>query len=169
MPLTFLLRVAPYAALLIVLGLTGTYLHHKGFAEGSAEVQATFDKHLLQDQQALEAANAAERVKEQKHAQDIAEADQRRQEAIQNVKDEYEKLIAGMRADAIRVRNNRAAVCAGIPASATAASASSSDAGATSQLSDADAQFLLHIGEQADEVVEQLSSCQAILKAERLD
>jgi hypothetical protein len=164
--LSLLLRAAPYlAAVAAVIGL-GTYVHHHGVESGRAEVQARFDLHLRQDAEAIAAENAKDRAKEEATQAAFARVDQQHQETLKNAQAEYEKIIASLKSGAVRVRDNRAAVCRS-EASPTPASPGSDQPGARSQLSEPDAEFLLSIGREADQVVTQLQACQALLKAER--
>lgn len=57
---------------------------------------------------------------------------------------------------------------AGNPAGAAAAGASVGDGSARCRLSDADAGFLLSEASRADRIVEQLSACQAVVRADRV-
>lgn len=167
MPLALLLRAAPYLVGAILIGLLGTYIHHKGYAAGHDKVQAEFDTYKLKSEQELAEANSGARKKEQQHMDDIAAIDQKYLRSLENVKAENDKIIASLKSGTLSVRNNRTAVCAAIPAGQASASASVDNGASTSQLSESGAEFLLRLGGEADKVVVQLTACQAILEEDR--
>lgn len=169
--LSFLLRGAPYIAGAIVVGLIGTYVHHKGYAAGRQEVQAQFDTYRAEQARQSLAAEQAAREKEREWGNKFAAIDQRHQEAMKNAQAEYDKIIASLRAGAVRVRDNRAAVCGATAAVAADTGQPIADPGSTSQLSQTDTAILLQWGAEADEVIKVLladrAQCVGELKAER--
>jgi hypothetical protein len=163
----FLMRIAPYALGAILILLIGTYVHNKICAQDMAEVQAQFDKHLAADQQEEAKRNAEARAKEQAWNEKFAAVDSQNQKAQNDLQTTYQHRLDDLRSGAMRVRDNRASVCNTVPASQAPASPGPSNGTATGQLSESDVQFLLSFSRRADEVVNQLSSCQEILKTER--
>lgn len=75
-----------------------------------------------------------------------------------------DNLIADLRADRVRVRERF--TCPKQAATAGASPARSDDP-AQGGLSSADAELLLRIGAEADDVVRQLTTCQAVIRSDR--
>ncbi|WP_048811773.1 lysis protein [Methylobacillus flagellatus] len=161
---------------LTALLLAGLHLYGQHqFSLGEAAEKARW---VARDNAALRAANAeiAElntqaRVQERQHAEAVATISRQFQEQLHHVKSQKDSVIADLRAGAVRLRipvtpASTSAACSGIPAEAFA-SAAGRDGGARAELSAEAAEFLVGLASEADEVVEQLTSCQALLRADR--
>ncbi|MBI5438965.1 MAG: lysis protein [Nitrosomonadales bacterium] len=112
-----------------------------------------------------------EKYRQQEHdaADAIAVISYNYQKELQHVKTEKERVIAGLRGGAFRLRIPVAAsvqACRGI-ASEAPASTGGRDGGARAELSVEASEFLVGLASEADEVTKQLGRCQDIIKAYR--
>lgn len=152
------------AALVAAFWLYGN--HREGVGED--RVQAAWDAEKAR--LAAEVA-AAEKSAREKEARDRAAFDAALtllELENANARAELEQDLADLRADNARLRVRGRFQCpatAGV--SGTAAGSAGSDEAPQAGLLREDAEFLLRIGREADDVVRQLTACQAILNAER--
>ena len=108
------------------------------------------------------------RTSEQDHATAINTIDTNYQRSLTNANTKYAHDIAAIRAGTIKLRDPAASKCANSgTVSGTPANTSGSDGGEGTGLSETTSEFLLTFAHDADEVVNQLQSCQAVLKADR--
>lgn len=109
------------------------------------------------------------RTKEQKHRDDMAALDAKHTKELNHEKAEADRVIADMRADAIRVRDEF--TCADGAAQGGAGKAgpgaSVGDGRKAGGLQASHVEFLLREAGRADEVVKQLQACQAIVSGDR--
>lgn len=105
---------------------------------------------------------------ERARVQDMNALDARFTEELNDAKREADDLVAAVRADERRLRNRFTCPAAtGSAGSGTSPGASVGDAGEESGLRTADAEFLIRLAAEADQVVTQLRACQAIVAADR--
>lgn len=151
----------------IALGIISTFMF--GYHQGGASVRADWMAHEadVNAQQAKAIADANERVRaiERKHALVIADITDNFQRQLKEKDDEKNTAIASMLANGLYV-NAECPTCG----NATGGTSTCKPTGSREKrvrLSNKDAEFLIRIASEADQVVEQLSACQAILKGER--
>src|SRR5258708_4536960 len=99
--ISLLMRIAPYALGAILVILIGTYVHNKIYAQGMAEVQATFDKHLAQDAQEEAKRNAEARAKEQAWNDQLAAVSRNNQKAQNELQNTYQHRLDDLRSGAM--------------------------------------------------------------------
>lgn len=170
------------AKLLAAIAFAGTVLvAFKGYGEQQYQAgqQAERTSWLGRDNEALRTANGRiatlqqeVRDKEQAHGKAMAGIAGQHQEDLKHVRTEKDRVIADLRARNLRLR---------IPAVPTTSSAcsgscalSEADTGTcqrdgeeTAELSGAAAEFLVGLASEADDVVWQLSACQAVVFEDR--
>lgn len=116
----------------------------------------------------LKVAEEKNRQAESSHAAAINLASQNYQKGLNDEKKKRDDIIASYRAGAISLRDKYATSkplgCAGVPAEAFTAD-SGRNAAQGAKLSEPLAQFLIGLTSEADEVVQQLTACQAELVA----
>ena len=138
------------------------------FSRGKAEVQAKWDAAAATAKAEVEAAALAAREKEARDRAAFDAALTLLELETANARAELEQDLADLRTDNARLRVRGRFQCptaAGVPGDA--GRASGGDGSAQAGLLREDAEFLLRIGREADEVVRQLTACQAILTEER--
>jgi hypothetical protein len=109
------------------------------------------------------------RAQEHRHADDLALASQTYQEKLAHEKAAHDRTVADLRSGALRLRIELARRQTG-SGSATAEAVSSAgrcDGETRAELSAASAEFLVGLASEADEVVHQLTACQAVVTADR--
>lgn len=151
----------------------GVYLYMLGkasdeFERGKAAVQAEWDKAAAVAKTEREAAENAAREKEARDRAAFQAALTLLELEYANGRAELEQDLAALRSDNDRLRVRDRFKCpssAGVPGAAGGA-AGSAEAPQGGLLRE-DAEFLLRIGREADDVVRQLTACQAIINAER--
>lgn len=172
------IRGAVEGALLFALAAgiaTGAiYLHHAGYKAGAASVQTRWDAQKLVDAnayaQTLEKVDAQHRQQQAQWEQQLAAASTQYQEDKHNVEKQRDAAIAALRAGTLRLRDPGATPTVAVGGSAvpnTAASAGGRAAGGGAELSRASSEFLLGIAADADEIVQRLTACQAVVRADR--
>lgn len=118
----------------------------------------------------LQATQEKLRIAENNHAVQLNHVSQTYQEKLTNEKQKLNNVIASYRAGTLSLRDKHATsdapACAGIPAK-TGTAASGRDATEGAKLSQPLAEFLIGLASEADEVVQQLTACQAIVNADR--
>ncbi|MDR2838111.1 MAG: lysis protein [Azonexus sp.] len=111
------------------------------------------------------------RATERAHAQSMAAASAQYQESLQHEKATKDRVIADLRAGALRLRfpaaNTAGERADGDTTAALGPSAAGCDGGAGGELSLAVAEFFVGLASEADEVVHQLAACQAVVIADR--
>lgn len=170
--LSLLKRAAPY---LIVLGVFcgwsyGAY--HYGTSHQAATDKVAFEDYVnrrdASDAAAQTAADAIKKAQEETWSNKIHDADVQHQKEMTDAQAAYDHDVAALRSGALRVRPAASCPAAGKPGvPAPAAGPGVGDGSQASGLSDANAQFLLRLGQRADDVVRQLAECQAVVAADR--
>jgi hypothetical protein len=112
---------------------------------------------------------AAARQAEQDHAAALARVSATYQEQLQHEKKSRDRTIADLRSGALRLRIElaRRETAGGSAIGEAGASAGGCDGASVGELSDAAAEFLVDLTAEADDVVHQLTACQAVLVADR--
>nr|WP_314710603.1 lysis system i-spanin subunit Rz [uncultured Comamonas sp.] len=170
------------AKLLAVIALAGTALvAFKGYGEQQyqAGLQTERNSWLGRDNEALQIANGliAElqqkaREQEQVHGTAMAGIAVQHQQDLKHVRTEKDRVIADLRARNLRLRiptfSASNATCSGSGAvSEAGAGTGQRDGEESAELSGAAAEFLVGLTSEADDVVWQLSACQAVVLADR--
>lgn len=153
------------AVLLALAALFGAYSHGCRVTQAEADIAAT--KAALQHAKDQAALAEHYRQIEAKAAADMAAIDEQHQLEKRNAQIISERTIAGLRDGTVRLRSNLAASTAASGLPQAAAGAGKRDAAEGSGLSIADAEFFIRTAAEADEVVEQLRACQAVVKLDR--
>lgn len=168
------LGVLIMALLIIAAAMLGVYAYGE-YTFGLGEL-AERSRWLARDNTQLTAANAKIKSLEEKYRQqerDAADAlaviSHNYQEDLKHVKTEKDRVIAGLRGGAFRLRIPVAArlTADGSGTAEAAASACGRDAGARAELSGQASEFLVGLASEADEVAKQLGRCQEIIKTDR--
>lgn len=117
------------------------------------------------------------RAQESLHAVELASISAKYQEDLQHEKADKDRTIAGIRAGTIRLRDPDAIgshTCGGDASAVTAAAQRhNGETGTELQAKDsgvlsvAASEFIVGIGEEADEIVRQLTACQAVIMQDR--
>lgn len=118
----------------------------------------------------LQATQERLRIAENNHAVQLNHVSQTYQEKLTNEKQKLNNTLASYRAGTLSLRDKHAAsnatACSGFTAEiGTGTSGRYATEGA--KLSEPLAQFLIRLASEADEVVQQLTACQAIVNADR--
>lgn len=112
--------------------------------------------------------NNRERTKERESAERLAAVSDNYQRELKNAKDQRERDVSAARAGTLKLQFNPASVSpGGSEAGSTAASAGRCDGAATSELPREITANLFALADDADEVVKQLSACQAVVRSDR--
>ncbi len=160
------------AALLLAVALAYAYGQHQ-FGLGEQAERAAW---LKRENAELTAANAnikalEEKYRQQEHdaADAIAVISFKYQEDLKHVKSEKDRVIAGLRGGAFRLRVPVAATSAacGDSAPEAASAPGGRDGGARAELSVTASEFLVGLASDADEVVRQLTRCQEVIIEDR--
>ena len=140
------------------------------FALGSEWTGRAWEARYNKDQaaaakQLADAKTKALRI-EREAAQTINDIETRHHAENQRAQAAYDQLLDDYRAGAVRLRSRFTCPATdGVPA--TPAGATGGKPAPSGGLQPADVQLLVRFGKEADEVVRQLTACQAILKADR--
>lgn len=169
--ITALLSLAATVGLLALLYFYGQHQFGQGEEAEKARWMARENIQLREANAEINQLNQQARDQERQHAEAVAHISTQLQEQLQHVKSQKDSVIADLRAGALRLRipvNTAAAspACSGIPSEAYA-SASGRDGETRADLSAEAAEFLIGLASEADEAVRQLTSCQALLQADR--
>lgn len=169
--ITALLGLATTAALLALLYFYGNHQFSQGEEAEKIRWMARENIQLRAANEEISQLNTQAREQERQHAEAVATISSQFQEQLQHVKSQKDSVIADLRAGAVRLRipvtaPSTSAACSGIPAEAFA-SAIGRDGETRADLSVEAAEFLVGLASEADEVVQQLSSCQSLLQADR--
>ena len=142
-------------------------------AELEAEHQATLHQVDREHRTALQAATDLARAHELAAAERMAAMDLKFTKERNDAKARHERELGALRDGALRVRERFTCADrdpgAGGEGTALAAAPGVGDAPPQRGLQRADAEFLLRIGAEADEVTAQLQACQAIVREDRAD
>jgi hypothetical protein len=140
-------------------GETVTGNHFKAVIAQNAENEA-------KQRAALE---AKARDTEQHAADAMARIDEQHQKAIENEKAKADAVIAAYGAGTVRLRNRFTCPATGTGGNMSAAATSTGQRDERTQggLQQQDVQFLVRFAAEADELADQLSACQSIIKADR--
>lgn len=153
--------------LILALLLIVSMVYSKGRAAGEAATTAIYEAKIAEAREEARLLADAYRIQEKANAQEMAVIDQQHQEALTNAQAEADRVLESVRAGTVRVRNKLTCPKASSGVSDVASTTSSGDAGEGSGLSQADAELVLRIAAEADQVVHQLKACQAIVRADR--
>lgn len=115
----------------------------------------------------LQAANERAIAAERKNAQDLADVSQTYQKELSHARNETARAVAAVRTGAIRLRDPRQGTGDRDTVPEVGTTATGCDAAKGSELPGADAEFLVRLAGEADEVAKQLSACQAIIRKDR--
>jgi prophage endopeptidase len=148
---------------------------YAGYAHGVATTRTRYELRIgsdaLKHARAVLAWEARLKAIERQRVDAMAALSTTYEKAREDEKEQYERHAAELRNGLVRVRRRFAC---GAPADsadaadvAAGASASRADAAEGVGLHLADAQFLLRIASEADQVADQLRACQAVLRADR--
>jgi prophage endopeptidase len=102
------------------------------------------------------------RAAEHTAAVDVNHVDQKLVDSLQEANNEQTRIIADLRSGNLRLRKRLASSSGPV-----AAGAGASDAAAQPGLQEQDAEFLVRLAGEADDVVRQLSACQSIIQIDR--
>ena len=169
----------PWAKLLVALlwgFATILFIYAYGQQQFGRGEQAERAVWLARETTELRSANAKIKSLEEKYRQQerdaadaIAVISSQYQKDLNHVKTEKDRVIAGLRGGAFRLRIPVAAsvqACGGA-ASEAPASTGGRDGDARAELSIEASEFLVGLASEADEVTKQLGRCQDIIKADR--
>lgn len=100
---------------------------------------------------------------EHNHQAAMVAASQAYQQELKHVRTQKDRVIADLRAGALRLRDPGTSYALGVhPLPATGPAAGGCDAAAGGQLSDEAAEFLVGLASESDEVAKQLGRCQEV-------
>lgn len=174
-----LLRLIPtpylILAAVITLGLSHMGAGYAGWKirdnSARAEAQRATEQRLKEVEQlnkSIIELQAKARQEEAQHAQQLAAVSRTYQEKLQNVRQDNDRFIAGVRAGTIRLRlPEPRKTLPGSPAAKAVPGPGGCDGKAAGELPDAVAEFLWREASRADEITEQLAACQAIVIEDR--
>lgn len=153
-----LIRLLPYALLIGGVLTVAWSIYNRGYDAAATHYEA---KLAAQHKAHVEAWRAAER----RSVAQMAVIDQQHQEEIQRAIQERDDIISDLRAGNLRLRERFTCPSSELPGAGP--SASGGDAGESAGLQPADAEFLIRLAAEADEVTRQLAACQAVIRADR--
>lgn len=158
-------------ALMALLFFYGQHQYRLGAEAEKARWVARENAALRAANDEISQLNQLARDQERLHAEAMAHISTQFQEQLHHVKSQKDSVIADLRAGAVRLRvpvtpASASPACSGIPGEAFA-SARGRDGETRADLSAEAAEFLVGLASEADEVVQQLSACQALLQADR--
>lgn len=162
------LRLLPYAAVVACVLAAYMVAYQQGARHTTEHYQRVMAQQDADNAKATALAISNARKEEQASAASQALIANRLLDDANNEITSRDNTIAGLRAGTVRVRERFTcgrAAAAGVPQ--TSASTSSSDAGAQGGLQREDAEFFVRLASEADQVVHQLSACQAVVRADR--
>lgn len=169
--LAFLKRYAgaivPVLVAAAIIGLAFA-IRANGYRDGANAARAECEQQLRELANQAAAMERMMREAERQHIEQLARIDQEHQETLRHAKAEAERTIADLRAGNIRLRERftcPAPAGDGVPEAA--AGSGRRDARASGGLSTEDAEFLLRLAAEADEVTRQLQACQAVVRSDR--
>lgn len=172
--LPYVLVLAAVAAVLLGAYAFGSHVEHQGRVAEVAGLKQQQQKALTDIDAAhrtqLQAATDLVRATELQAAERMAAMDKQKTKELNDAKNAAATDLAALRSGGIRVRDELA--CAGAGGAGGGASQAATGTGLghatpAGGLQDADAEFLLRVGAEADEVTLQLQACQAIVTQDR--
>lgn len=153
-----------WAALALV--LLAWAIHHHGYRAGLEKGRAELGAYRTQITKLTEKVRADTELMEAEQREAIAFAVETQRQGDLYALQNRDRVIAGLRSGTVRLREHfTCPAVAGVPQ--TPAGAGASDGTEAGGLSREDAEFLVREAGRADDVVRQLTACQAILKSER--
>lgn len=161
------IQTAGACAIFALGGLATGYMVGKHGADNRWQAQIAANDAAAS--KALADKEAEYRDREHKQAADMAAIDQQHQEAAQNEIISRDRTITDMRAGTLRLRD-RFAVCttaSAVPATGTGTG--QRDAVQVGGLQEQDGEFLVRLASEANQVVQQLTECQAVVRADRAE
>lgn len=150
------------------LAAVGLWQHHAGTVGERTLWQAREADELRQANATIAQLQTAYRATERRHADLMATISATYQEQLTNATDQHTTDLAALRAGTLRLRDRAARqspACDRVPETTAAAGGRDGDPG--TELSGAAAEFLLGLTNRANRIVEQLTACQAIVRADR--
>lgn len=170
--------MAAIALALVLIGtaLFGAYMHGASVTQAKADLAIAKLNQGIADQRTAHAkqladVQAEQREKEQANQENMTVIDEKHQKEMNDEITSRDSTIAGLRSGAIGLRDKFTSCqrSAHSAAGAFSIATGSSDAAASIELRNEDAEFLIRLGTEADQVADQLRACQAIIKSERAD
>jgi hypothetical protein len=163
------LRLLPYALAVgaVMAALWAAYSF--GCDVTSEHYQRVIAQHDADNSKLLLEAQGKLRAQERRHIADMTSIDQQHQEAMQNEITSRDRTIADLRTGAVRLRDKFTTCQRATAGTAGAAGASTGkcDAAASIELQKADAEFLIGLASDADQVADQLRACQGVVRKDR--
>jgi len=144
----------------------GLFYGHLRYNAGQADVQVKFDAYRADLKAKTDAALVAARRAETLQAAAITGAVQAQRESDAKTLSERDRTIADLRSGARSLQRRFKCPAHSLPG--TPASTGDGNEAGEGGLSDTDAEFLVSEAARADSVVNQLTACQAVIKADRL-
>lgn len=142
--------------------------YRHGHNVGDMEAREELNQALTIQRERAEAAEQQTRDLEAKHRTDMAAADQRLTEALNDERAKSEAAVAAVRAGTVRVRDRFTCPATGSgQLSNPGTGTGPGDGAAAHGLQSTDVEFLLRLAGEADEVAQRLKACQAIVRADR--
>lgn len=163
-----LLKAIPY---LLAIGIVGGSLYgayHHGVTVTTSKYEAAIEKQTAEYAQESAKIESDARADEQQKAASLHAIDQQSITDKQNEINSRDTTIAGLQSGSLQLRKRF--TCASDNdkrVSAVAGTASVNNAASGTGLQQADAEFLVRLASDADQVVTQLRSCQAVINADR--
>jgi len=159
----------PYLILIVAIALAAS--HGSAFYYGWKYRDNSAKAELLKEAQALnkEIVSLQQRARkaEAAHAMALQSVSTSYQEKLNEVKRDKDKFVADVRRGAIRLRIPTSVQASRSSATTTGASACRCDVQAGTELPSAVVEFLYSEASRADEIVEQLTACQAVVIEDR--
>lgn len=163
------------AALLVIAAIAGAIYaygqHQFGLGETAekARWQSRENKELKDANASIKTLEEKYRAQEHWHAEQLAAVSKNYQEELKNAKVEKDRVIAGLRGGAFRLRIPVAAAgkACGNSTAETPTAAGGRDGETRSELSPAAAEFLVGLASECDDVTRQLGAAQAVIAKDR--
>lgn len=151
------------------IGGVGYWQNHAGHTAERVAWQQKDNEELRKANASILALEESARDSEQKHAQEMSTIGNDFEKEKQDAKRKTDATLAALHAGTIVLRDPYTSSLhpAGSKTGQAVTTASGSDGGTTAKLSDESAGFLLNLSGEADEVVGQLTACQAVIRSDR--
>lgn len=153
--------LARYWKVFALIGIAAIIWFH-GYGQAADRYQLILSKKETEAAEAVAGAEAKARKAEHKYAAGMAAIGTKHQEAIKHVAQDRDRVIASLRAGALRLRPQ---FTCSVPETPTATGIT--DGRADGGLSINDAEFLIREASRCDGIVMQLSAAQSVIKADR--
>jgi hypothetical protein len=160
--------ILKYAAVVIAITAAAYGCYHHGVSTTTARYEAVIAKANAAHAKDLADKLAAARAEEQSKAADMHAIDTQTIQDKQNEIDSRDSTIADLRAGSLRLRDHFTCSAGSdkrLPD--VAATAGKRDAARQGGLQQADAEFLVRLASDADQVARQLQACQAVVRSDR--